>query len=103
MLCIFYMSKRNQPSSSKTAQTKVYDNMCYILSDTLQHKIAYNEHFLNFHFNYFIANLKNLIYILASDFFEKDNNYFFKARICVECRKVLDFKYVFIFFSKQIR
>ena len=38
------------------------------------------------------------MYNLASDFFEKDDKYVFKAEIRVVCREFLAFRYVFILF-----
>ena len=43
------------------------------------------------------------MYVLASEFFRKDNKYHLKLEICVVCRKFLAFKYIFIVFTKQIR
>ena len=41
------------------------------------------------------------MYVLASEFFQKDNKYYLKLEICVVCREFLAFKYVFIFFSRN--
>ena len=38
------------------------------------------------------------MYIIASDFFEKDDKYYLKLEIHVVCREFLAFKYVFIVF-----
>ena len=41
------------------------------------------------------------MYILASDFFEKDDKYVLKLEIRVVCREFLAFKYVFIVFLRN--
>ena len=41
------------------------------------------------------------MYILASDFFEKDYKYVFKLEIRVRCSEFLAFKYVFLFFRNR--
>ena len=41
------------------------------------------------------------MYILASDFFEKDDKYLFKVKTCVVCGDFLAFKYVFVFFRQK--
>ena len=43
------------------------------------------------------------MYILASDFFERDINSYLKLEIRVLCEEFLAFIFLFIFFSKQIR
>ena len=47
--------------------------------------------------------IQNIMYILASSLFEKDDKYVLKLEIRVVCREFFAFKYIYIVFSKQIR
>ena len=52
--------------------------------------------------NIIVAKFSGKMYILASDFSEKDDKYILKLKICVVYREFLVIKYVFIVFFRKI-